>query len=46
MIDDEIDDETYEDEITVKTVSKFLAHMTGCWDPEFEPSIEEIMDYQ
>ena len=22
-----------------------LAHTTGCWDPEFEPSIEEIMDY-
>ena len=19
--------------------------MKGCWDPEFEPSIEEIMDY-
>ena len=20
--------------------------MKGCWDPEFEPSVEEIMDYQ
>ena len=19
--------------------------MTGCWDPEFEPSVEEIVDY-
>ena len=33
------------DEIAVKTVSKCLAHMKGCWDPEFEPSVEEIMKY-
>jgi hypothetical protein len=32
--------------IAVKTVSKYLAHMKGCWDPEFEPSVEEIMDYR
>ena len=32
------------DEIEVKTASKCLARMTGCWDPEFEPSIEEIVD--
>ena len=36
--------ETY-DEIAVKTASKCLAHMKACWDPEFEPSVEEIMDY-
>ena len=35
-----------DDEIAVKTVSKCLARMTGCWDPEFEPSIEEIVDYR
>ena len=23
-----------------------LACMTGCWDPEFEPSVEEIVDYR
>jgi hypothetical protein len=28
------------DKIAVKTVSKCLARMKGCWDPEFEPSIE------
>ena len=28
-----------------ETVSKCLAHMKGCWDPEFEPSVEEIMNY-
>ena len=44
-------DETYDeiietyDEIVVKTASKCLARMTGCWDPEFEPSVEEIVDY-
>ena len=27
----------------MKTVSKCLAHMTGCWDPEFKPSVEEIV---
>ena len=32
---DETYDETY-DEIGVKTASKCLARMTGCWDPEFE----------
>jgi hypothetical protein len=38
-----------DDEITVKAVSLFqnvLARMKGCWDPEFKPSVEEIMDYQ
>ena len=29
----------------MKTASKCLARMTGCWDPEFEPSVEEIVDY-
>ena len=29
----------------MKTASKCLAHMTECWDPEFEPSVEEIVDY-
>ena len=46
--DDEIDDATYDkiyDVIAVKTVSKCLARMKGCWDPQFEPSVEEIMDY-
>ena len=38
------DDETY-DEIGVKTASKYLARMKGCWDPELEPSVEEIVDY-
>ena len=38
-------DETY-DEITMKNVSKCLARTKDCWDPEFEPSIEEIMDYR
>ena len=28
-----------------KTVSKCLARMKGYWDPEFEPSVEEIVDY-
>ena len=31
--------------IAVNTASKCLACMKGCWDPEFEPSLEEIMDY-
>ena len=43
--DDEMNDETY-DEIAVKTYSKCLACMTGYLDPDFEPSVEEIMDYQ
>ena len=34
-----------DDENAVKTVSKFLARMKGCWGPEFEPSVEEIVDY-
>ena len=33
------------DENAVKTVSKCLARMKGCWGPEFEPSVEEIVDY-
>jgi hypothetical protein len=32
------------DEIAVKAVSKCLAPMKGGWDPEFEPSVEEIVD--
>ena len=42
---DETYDETY-DVIAMKAVSKCLAWMKGCWDPEFEPSIEEIVDYR
>ena len=38
-------DETY-DVIALNTASKCLAHMKGCWEPEFEPSVEEIMDYR
>ena len=34
------------DENAVKTVSKCLAHKKACWGPEFEHSVEEIMDYQ
>ena len=34
------------DEIGLKTSSKYLARMKGCWDPEFEPSVEEIVDYR
>ena len=34
-----------DDENAVKTVSKCLARMKGYWGPEFEPSVEEIMDY-
>jgi hypothetical protein len=22
----------------------YIAHMKGCWDPEFQPSEEEIVD--
>ena len=43
--DDETYDETY-DVIALNTASKCLARMTGCWDPEFEPSVEEIVDYR
>ena len=32
------------DKIAVKTVSKCLVRMKGCWDPEFEPGTEEIVD--
>ena len=39
------DDESY-DVITVNTASKCLARMTECWDPELEPSVEEIVDYR
>ena len=45
MNNDETYDENY-DEIRVKTASKCLARMTGCWDPEFEPSVEKIVDYR
>ena len=37
-------DETY-DVIGMTTVSKCLVRTKG-WDPEFEPSVEEIVDYQ
>ena len=30
----------------MNTASKCLARMKGCWDLEFEPSVEEIMDYR
>ena len=33
------------DEIAVKTASKCLARMEGCWEPEFKPSVEKIVDY-
>ena len=50
IIHDEIYDETYDetymyDVLAVRTVSKCLARIKGCWDPEFESSVEEIMDY-
>ena len=35
-------DETYDeiyDVIAMKTVSKCLARMKDCWDPEFKPSV-------
>ena len=34
-----------DDENAVKTVSKCLARTKACWNPEFEPSVEEIVDY-
>ena len=42
------DGETYEtyDIISVNTASKCLVRMKGSWDLEFEPSVEEIMDYR
>ena len=43
--DDENYDENY-DEYTVMTVSKCLARMKACLGPEFERSIEEIVDYR
>ena len=42
---DETYDETY-DVIATNTASKYLAHMKGCWDLEFEPSVEEIVDHR
>ena len=42
---DETYDEAY-DVIALNTASKCLAGMKGCWDPEFEPSVEEIVDYR
>ena len=30
------------DVIAVKTVSKCLARMKGCWDPKFEPIVEGL----
>ena len=35
-----------DDENAVKTVSKCLACMKSCWGPEFEPSVEDIVDYR
>ena len=43
-IDEVINDES-NDVIVVNTASKCLAHMKGHWDLEFEPSVEEIVDY-
>ena len=43
--DDESNDEIMM-KIGVKTASKCLARMTGYWDTEFEPSVEEIVDYR
>ena len=34
-----------DDENAVKTVLKYLARMKGCWGPEFEPNVQEIVDY-
>ena len=34
------------DENATKTISKCLARMKGSWDLEFEPSVEEIVDYR
>ena len=45
VINEVINDESY-DVIAVNTASKCLARMKGCWDLEFEPSVEEIMDYR
>ena len=33
-------------QMRLKAVSKYSTRMKGCWDPEFEPSVEEIVDYQ
>ena len=40
-----MDDETY-DEVAMKIVSKCLACIKGYWDPEFKPSVQEIMNYR
>ena len=45
VINDVINNESY-DVIVVNTASKYLARMTGYWDPELEPSVEEIVDYR
>ena len=42
---DEIYDEIY-DEMRLRTVKNCLARLEGCWDPEFETRLEEIMDYR
>ena len=34
------------DENAVKTVSKCLARMKSCWGPEFELSVEDVVDYR
>ena len=39
----------YYDEMMMKLLwncFKMLARMKGCWDPQFEPSVEDIVDYQ
>ena len=33
------------DVVALNTASKCLARMKGYWDPEFEPRVEEIVDY-
>ena len=45
---DEIYDEAHDENQLngVKPASKCLVCMKGCWDPEFEPGIEESRDYQ
>ena len=36
---------TYE-VILMKAILKCVAHMKDCWDPEFKPSVEDIVDYR
>ena len=45
VINEVINDESY-DVVAVNTASKCLTRMIGCWDLEFEPSVEEIVDYR